>query len=184
MSEFKKVFILPVALFKVICTGISAVTGFITGPISGWIYYLFLIVINKGKKRMPLSASLRDKLYRLYPSFDLAEVRIIGNARGIPYGKTAVTHGNYIFCKNDFSEDNMEDYNLLLHELVHVEQYRKYGKAVFYILYGFQYLNSGFSYRRIELEREAFDCHRRQTDAGRSPGGKDHDAGYRVNSTV
>mgnify|MGYP005842456161 CR=1 FL=1 len=170
MSELKKIFALPVILFKAIRTGISALTGLVIGFIAGWIYYLFLKVINKGKKRMPLSASLKDKLQRFYPSVDFSKVRIIGNAGGIPWGKTAVTHGNYIFYREDFSEDNMKYYDLLLHELVHVEQYRKFGKGLFYILYGFQYLNSGLSYHGIELEREAFECHRRQSNSTWSPG--------------
>lgn len=170
MSLPEKIFKLPVIFLNLIRISISAAAGFVTGSIAGWIYYLFLMIINNGKKRIFMSSSLKDKLYRFYPSVDFSKVRIIVNARGIPRGKTAVTQGNYIFFREDFNENNMKDYDLLLHELVHVEQYKKYGKTLFYILYGFQYLNAGFSYHGIELEKEAFDCHRRQSNSATGHG--------------
>lgn len=154
---------MPVIMIKAIRTGISAVAGLVFGLITGWIYYGFLLAVNAGKKRHSLSPDITNKLQKWYPSVDLGKVRIVGSAKGVPRGKTAVTHGNSIFIREKFSENNCNYYELLLHELVHVEQYKKYGKGLFYVLYGFQYLKAGFSYHGIELEKEAFNYEKRQS---------------------
>ena len=135
--------------------------GSILGSITGWIYYIFLLLLNARKKRVSLSASMSNILQRHFHSADFTKVRIIPHANGVPWGKSAVTHGNSIFCREGFSEENRDDIDLIVHELVHVEQYNKYGKLGFYILYGFQFLNGGFSYYRIGLEKEAFSYSQR-----------------------
>ena len=154
--------IIPVKILsKAVRTGTATVVGLILGSLTGWIYYGFLLVVNIRKKRISLSTGLRSFLKRYYPSIIAGNVRIIGNAVGVPPGKIAVTHGNNIFCKESFCEEKTDDMNLLYHELVHIDQYKKHREWFFYFLYGYQYLNEGFSYSDMPLEKEAFDYTRR-----------------------
>ena len=144
-------------IFKGIWIGVSAILGFTLGIVIGWIYVGIIILSNHFKKRIKLSTSLRRTLKDYYPSIDPDKVRIISSANGILYGKTGLTQGNEIFFKCTFSENNIDNLKLLLHELVHVKQYTKYGMWKFYILYAYGYIKKMFSYRNIPMEVEAFD---------------------------
>jgi hypothetical protein len=145
--------------------GISAILGLILGTIIGWIYLGIIKLINFYKNRIKLSPSLQRILSNHYPSIDLYKIKIISMANGILYGKTGLTQGNEIFFKCTFSENNIDNLKLLLHELVHVKQYTKYGMWKFYILYAYGYINKVFSYPDIPLEKEAFDYAGRVSDS-------------------
>jgi hypothetical protein len=143
--------------FKVIWNIISAILGLLFGTIIGLIYLGIIKLINFNKKRIKLSPALQRSLSTYYPSVNLDKVRITSMANGILYGKTALVQGNDIFYKYIFSEKNTDDLKLLLHELIHVKQYREYGIAKFYVLYAYGYIYNMFSYPDIPIEKEAFD---------------------------
>ena len=66
-----------------------------------------------------------------------------------------LTIGNTIYYP-DSVENPTDEHALIRHELVHVQQYEKYGTLLFIFLYLFVPLPIGFAYFRWYFEREAY----------------------------
>jgi hypothetical protein len=66
--------------------------------------------------------------------------------------------GNAIYLKPKFDFSNVDFKRLLVHELVHVLQYRKFGtEMAFACAYGIGFAKGGFKYRDNPLEKQAYD---------------------------
>jgi len=67
---------------------------------------------------------------------------------------SGLTLQDVILIKNSVKKENIG--SLLIHELVHVEQFEKKGVEGFVREYLSSYIENGFSYRNISLEQEAY----------------------------
>lgn len=67
------------------------------------------------------------------------------------YGIAAITLGRLILFFDDLNDKN-ED--LLIHEYVHIKQYKKYTWIVFWLIYLYEYMVKG--YVMVSFEREAY----------------------------
>ncbi|MCC6806674.1 MAG: hypothetical protein IT381_04565 [Deltaproteobacteria bacterium] len=68
------------------------------------------------------------------------------------------TFGRAIYVPSDFSQwPALRRWQTLRHELVHVEQYRRYGWVLMVIVYGLLPLPIGLAYGRARLEWEAYE---------------------------
>ena len=66
--------------------------------------------------------------------------------------------GNVIFLKPKFDFSKPDFKRLLVHELVHVLQYRRFGGELgFACAYGIGYAKAGFDYKKNPFEDEAYD---------------------------
>ncbi|MHA2279189.1 MAG: hypothetical protein ACXAC2_25700, partial [Candidatus Kariarchaeaceae archaeon] len=130
------------------------------------------ILENLGKHITPLPTSFKDRLPRVFGSTKFEEVMIVENAILIAnfFGgsKKGMTFGNVfwygmpclavIFLVGSFDQNKFTDRRLLVHELVHVKQLRRFGysDSNFACAYGIGYYEGGFSYENNPLEVEAY----------------------------
>jgi hypothetical protein len=113
-------------------------------------------LLNFAKRRQPLTDTTRFLMQPLFPAVDLGGPRVIANATlPWPNPRRAITLGRSIYVRNAFDQLVTRDLRLLLHELVHVDQYRRMGTLGFIWAYGRALARDG-SYRKNALEVEAF----------------------------
>ena len=89
-----------------------------------------------------------------FPELDLNAVALRTGASIVPPRFRAMTLGRTIFVRGDLDECSAEDMLLLVHELAHVDQFRRLGELKFACAYGAGFLRT-FSHDNIPLEREA-----------------------------
>lgn len=130
--------------------GVAAVVAFYVYILPG------VTLLNRWKIRQALSDPTRAMLGALFVDVDLPQVKIVANAI-IPWPrpKRAITLGSSVYVRYGFDQAKSRDLRLLLHELVHVDQYRRLGMLGFIWSYGRALGRSG-SYRKNSLEVEAF----------------------------
>jgi hypothetical protein len=136
--------------------------GSVVGPIGYGCTSLLLSSANPGR-RQPLSLRTRRILAHCYtPWFrevdlDAIVVRLEAAFPGIPARPDGMALGDTIYLKQaTFDECNIEDMLLLLHELVHVAQYRRDTRVGFARVYGTSVVFH-LSNRCNPLEQEAED---------------------------
>jgi hypothetical protein len=81
------------------------------------------------------------------------------------FGIAAITLGRLIFFFDDF---NTKQEDILIHELVHVRQYKKYTWIGFLLKYFYEWLYKG--YMMVSFEREAYKIQRIYVDYLREKG--------------
>jgi hypothetical protein len=123
-------------------------------------FYFYILpavtLLNIRKTRQPLNDTTRFLLQALFPGVDLGTVDVVADAT-LPWPKArrAITLGSKVYVRNGFNQRLTRDLRLMLHELVHVDQYRRLGMPGFIWAYG-KALGKGGSYRKNLLEIEAF----------------------------
>jgi hypothetical protein len=139
------------------------------------------ILLNFWKLPKRLSANMQAEAAPLFPDVPLDRVYYIENAslsaNHFKSGTDAMTFSAVEFAGVNFAymiyvddvidEAVPEDRALMIHELVHVDQYRKFGfEDAFACAYGVGFASKGFSYRDNPLEDEAFDVQAAYLAAG------------------
>lgn len=66
--------------------------------------------------------------------------------------RVAIVFGHTIYLHNSSREEFLNDKTWVLHELKHVEQYRRYGFAGFIIRYVWEWARRGYINNRFEVE--------------------------------
>jgi hypothetical protein len=130
-------------------------------------------IANLGRRAHPLRADTISRLQRLFPHLDLTEVRVRSHSR-LPPNRFrergsiyAMTFGRTIYWRDELDEDDPRDIVALIHELVHVDQVRRFGgESGFACAYGAGYLEGGgqlpryirdpSAYHHNPLEAEAY----------------------------
>ncbi|HEX5938885.1 MAG TPA: DUF4157 domain-containing protein [Dehalococcoidia bacterium] len=123
-------------------------------------YFVYILpavtLLNLRRPREPLTDATRVVMLMFFPQLDLTRVMVIDEATlPWPRPRRAITLGRTIYVRNSFDQATSRDRRLLLHELVHVDQYRRMGTAGFIWAYGRALAEAG-SYRKNALEVEAF----------------------------
>lgn len=138
-------------------------------------------IANFGRRARPLHPDTVDRLRSVFPSLDLADVRIRTRCRLPPnrFRETgsiyAMTFGRTIYWRDELDENDPRDLVKLIHELVHVDQVRRHGgESDFACAYGTGYLEGGGelpayidepdAYHRNPLEAEAYSFEARFRD--------------------
>lgn len=112
--------------------------GLLIGPIAGTALYLFLRIVN-GRRRLIAAA-------RTPPGGTKAVAfLLVNNARCIPSG--AITFGSRIYTKY-----RIPSAQLVNHELVHVEQYGRWGWVGFLARYFYEWIARGSEGNLLEVE--------------------------------
>jgi gas vesicle protein len=129
------------------------------------------ILLNFWKLPKRLSDTIKAEAAPLFPDVPLDRVFYIENAtlsaNHFDGGTDAMTFSHvelagvnfaYMIYVDDVVDDTrVEDLGLMIHELVHVDQYRKFGfEDAFACAYGVGFAGAGFSYENNPLEAEAF----------------------------
>jgi hypothetical protein len=119
------------------------------------------------RKRRRLMPETIARLQPLYPELDLHSASFVTSASfpadwfQSPDQTLAMTFGTRIWFKwkRRHVEETDEGLLVLMHELVHVVQFRRLGssKTAFACAYGIGFLNAGADYARNPLEAEAFE---------------------------
>jgi hypothetical protein len=119
-----------------------------------------------------IPANTLDRLKQVYPNNDFSDVYYVENARlsanhynpdteAMTFGGIDLSWGllNYvIFFRQSFDFSSVSFRSLVVHELVHVLQYRHFVKEpVFACAYGIGYAEAGFDYRANWMEDVAYD---------------------------
>jgi len=130
-------------------------------------------IANLGRSSRALQASTLERLQPLFPATDLRGVRIRARCR-LPSNRFrergsiyAMTFGSTIYFRDELDERNPAHLVRLIHELVHVDQVRRFGgESKFACEYGTGFLNGGgqlptyiddvSAYHRNPLESEAY----------------------------
>ena len=73
-------------------------------------------------------------------------------AKSLKTTNVALTIGNTIYLHNATKQDLLNNKIWLAHELVHVKQYEKLGKAKFLFFYLIDCLNKGYYNNKFEVE--------------------------------
>ncbi len=137
------------------------------------LYYItkaYTIEHNRNKPSLVLTEKTKSILSSfLSPSVDLSKVRIVEKAF-VPRKNAAITFGNEIFIGSTIDQTNVDHLVLLLHELIHTEQSKRFGgEFIFAAQYGYasirgmpspyksNYLEQE-AYRRSEEARSSFDA--------------------------
>ena len=110
--------------------------------------------IAGGGEPRRLADQTKAIMSEFFPELDLNEVVLRTGASIVPRRFRAMTLGRTIFLRGDLDECSAEDMLLLVHELVHVDQFRRLGELKFACAYGEGFLRT-FSHDNIPLEREA-----------------------------
>ena len=130
------------------------------------------IIANQLRPYLQIPPSVRTRLAGVFPGKDFANVFFVDQAllaanhfksgtEGMTFGmlySTLGIPGNALYLKPkfDFSQANFK--RLLVHELVHVLQYRQFGhELAFACAYGIGYVKAGFDYKKNPLEAQAYD---------------------------
>ncbi len=66
--------------------------------------------------------------------------------------RVAIVFGHTIYLHNSSREEFLNDKTWVLHELKHVEQYRRYGFTGFIIRYVWEWARRGYINNRFEVE--------------------------------
>jgi vacuolar-type H+-ATPase subunit H len=129
------------------------------------------VVANILKSPQTLPQAFRDDVRPLFPAVALEDVRFIQNAsltaNMFGDGTSAmtfmrpevlgVTLGYMIYVADGWDPAVPADRALMVHELVHVDQYRRFRfEDAFACAYGIGFASAGFSYEDNPLEAEAF----------------------------
>jgi hypothetical protein len=129
------------------------------------------ILINFWKVPKRLSGAMQAEAAPLFPDVPLDRVFYIENAtlsaNHFKSGTDAMTFSHvelvgvnfaYMIYVDDVIDETQEtDRALMIHELVHVDQYRKFRfEDAFACAYGIGFASAGFSYKDNPLEAEAF----------------------------
>jgi hypothetical protein len=129
------------------------------------------ILLNFWKLPKKLSGTMRAEAAPLLPSVPLDRVFYIENATlsanhfngstgAMTFSQVEIAGVNFaymIYVDNVIDDQLLEDRGLMIHELVHVDQYRKFGfEDAFACAYGIGFASAGFSYKDNPLEAEAF----------------------------
>ncbi|MCI5139184.1 MAG: hypothetical protein D3922_12395 [Candidatus Electrothrix sp. AR1] len=82
--------------------------------------------------------------------------------RTLYQGSGAQTYGYNIYMKDKNFKNDIQQIVLMAHELQHVKQYENYGRSLseYCGKYMSQWVEAGFSYDNIKMEREAFKVER------------------------
>jgi hypothetical protein len=113
-----------------------------------------------------LSADVRSRLLVIYPNDSFEDVCVVDQARlsanHYQSGTDGMTFGDElgytIYLKPRFNFSRAEIKRLLVHELMHVRQHRRFhGNLGFACAYGIGFADAGFDYRTNPLEAEAYD---------------------------
>lgn len=89
---------------------------------------------------------------------DLSSVRLVERSR-IPTQHVGVTFGSTIFVNRNLSADSRVDMRLLVHELVHVRQARRFGRFGMARRYGAEWC------RCLSYEQHPFEIEARRAEA-------------------
>lgn len=91
------------------------------------------------------------------PSFHIKENSFIAwiAARKLNYSKVAIVIGKTIHLHNTQRQEFLEDKKWLLHELKHIEQFRRYGLVRFIFLYARESIRHGYTNNKYEVEARA-----------------------------
>jgi hypothetical protein len=73
-------------------------------------------------------------------------------ARRLSYGRVAIVVGRTIYLHNATAADFLSSRRWMIHELVHVEQYSRYGWMGFLIRYLTEYAKNGYWNNKYEVE--------------------------------
>lgn len=128
------------------------------------VYYLYAAlvrVVNTRNHCRPLEPAVMALMGPFFPQLDLATVRVVHPAR-IPSAQpstSGLTLGSVVYMQREPVATNPAGMCLLLHELVHVDQCRRLGRAGFARRYGLGFATT-LSYRDNPLEQEAFGYER------------------------
>lgn len=129
------------------------------------------ILTNFWKSPKKLSAAIKAEAAPVLPTVPLDRVFYIDeanlSANHFKSGTAAMTFSEveilgvnfaYMIYVDDAVDDtNAGDLALMIHELVHVDQYRRFGfEDAFACAYGVGFASAGFSYEKNPLEAEAF----------------------------
>ncbi len=140
---------------------------------------------NINRRPRPLSPATQAILARLFPGVDVGAIRVRTGCR-LPPNRfnergpiIAMTFGDHIYWAGSLDETNPRDLVNVIHEVVHVEQFHRYGgESGFACEYGAGYVAGGGElppsirrptpYHRNPLEAEAYRFEARfQDSAGR-----------------
>jgi hypothetical protein len=69
--------------------------------------------------------------------------------------QVAIVFGHTIHLRNTTRAEFLADEAWVCHELMHVQQYRRYGAFGFIVRYLYSWMRTGFSYHKINMEQEA-----------------------------
>ena len=129
------------------------------------------ILLNFWKLPKKLSGTMRAEAAPLFPSVPLDRVFYIENATlsanhfngdtgAMTFSQVEIAGVNFaymIYFDAVHDDTILHDRALMIHELVHVDQYRKFGfEDAFACAYGIGFASADFSYRDNPLEAEAF----------------------------
>jgi ElaB/YqjD/DUF883 family membrane-anchored ribosome-binding protein len=129
------------------------------------------IVTNFWKAPKKLSQAMKDEAKPFVPNVPLDSVYYVdeANLSANHFGKNAdamtfmnleiagVNLGYMVYIDDKFDDTIKKDRGLMVHELTHVDQYRKFKfEDAFACAYGVGFANAGFSYEKNPLEAEAF----------------------------
>lgn len=96
-------------------------------------------------------------MVKLKSKNDSRAMRFIGRFRPDFMTRYWTTVGDTIYYPTSVQDPNHKSHDdAVSHELVHVSQYRKFGKALFLFLYLFVPVPFFFAYFRWKFEREAY----------------------------
>lgn len=124
--------------------------------IGAYIYEAIVRSDNSSRPRRRLSTNERWLMTHFHKKIDLKEIWIVENARiRSLISLDALTISKTIFFKEELNECSTENMQLLLHELVHVEQYKRYGRAVFDLVYAWTFVTGGFQHKKSSIEKDA-----------------------------
>ncbi len=139
-------------------------------------------IANLGRASRPLLPATIERIGPLFPHVDLSTVRVRTGCR-LPSNKFhtsgsiyAMTFGSTIYFRDDLDEGNPGQLVHLIHELVHVDQVRRFGgESAFACEYGRGYIDGGgelpayidhpTAYHRNPLEAEAYTFEARFRDS-------------------
>jgi hypothetical protein len=116
--------------------------------------------LNKDAPSAKLEPKLIEVLKEYAQLIDLDRVRLISNADLPPDwfapDYTGITFGYNIYFKHQFDSSNESHIRFIVHEIYHVDQYRRYGSTNnFACEYGKGFVDGGFSYDSNPLEEDA-----------------------------
>jgi hypothetical protein len=139
-------------------------------------------IVNLIRPRRSLQATTIARLKTLFPELDLTKVQVRTRCR-LPSNRFrqtgsiyAMTFGYTIYWRDELDETKPDDLVKLIHEIVHVDQVRRFGsESSFACEYGRGYLEGGGSlpayidepnaYYRNPLEAEAYTFEAKFRDA-------------------
>lgn len=122
-------------------------------------------VLNFGRRPKSLPPDVVDLLGPYLPSLDIGSVKTVSPAR-LPVAQrrfSIMSVGGRVYLEHAPQIDDVRAMTALLHELVHVEQYRRLGRLRFARMYAAGFA-AGMSYRENPLEAEAFAIARLHRD--------------------